>query len=76
MKYFSRFMSGAQKTSAGYLIVSGMNGSILEVTKKHETVWMSPSASSMFLGESGELATKLFKVRQYSEEGFRNWKNP
>ena len=67
-QYLSLYMSGAQKTNKGYLIFSGMNGNIIEVSKNHKTVWLLPAAPSVFHSVSGELVTKIFKARQYDED--------
>ena len=78
LKYFSPYMSGVQKIEEKgkehYLIVSGIQGKILEVTKKHDAVWVHPSVASVFRSSTGELAQMLFKARQYSEEEFLKWK--
>jgi len=64
---FSPWVSGAQKTKKGYLIVSGMQGRIFEVSKDKKIVWDLPGAASFSHTIWGTVAIPLFKARQYEE---------
>ena len=63
---FSPYVSGVQKTEKGYLVVSGMQGKIFEISKDHQIVWELPAAASVFHTSIGKLSTSIFKARQYS----------
>ena len=62
----SLYMSGVQKTEKGYLISSGMQGTIYEVSRDHKIVWELPAGTSVFRSSSLRPATKIFKARQYN----------
>lgn len=63
---FSPYVSGVQKTEKGYLVTSGMQGKIFEISKDHRVVWELPAAASVFRTSDGRLSTVIFKARQYS----------
>ena len=62
---FSPYVSGVQKTDKGYLVTSGMQGKIFEISKDHQIVWELPAAASAFQSASGKLSTSIFKAKQY-----------
>ena len=62
---FSPLISGVQKTKKGYLITSGMQGQIVEISKDKQLVWKLPAAASFLKDTRDAPAVALFKVRQY-----------
>ena len=62
---FSPLISGVQKTKKGYLITSGMQGQIIEISKDKQLVWKLPAAASFLTDRRNAPAVELFKVRQY-----------
>ena len=63
---FSPYISGVQKTKKGYLVTSGMQGKIFEISKDYKIVWELPAAASTFRSFTGRLSTEIFKARQYT----------
>ena len=62
---FSAIIRGVQKTQKGYLITSGMQGQIIEISKDKKLVWKFPATPSFLKDIKGAPAVELFKVRQY-----------
>ena len=62
---FSPLISGVQKTKKGYLITSGMQGQVVEISKDKQLIWKLPAVASFLKDRKDAPAVELFKVRQY-----------